>query len=235
MPDEIVTYPRFWKKVRRLPAQPDNFVQSALQLAAWTAGARGAALAAMDTDGWWRYSHFYGLPQSAQGKLMCARMPMQQAVPTLGPAENHEFFIRDYAAQPDALPELIAAGARSLWYTPLHGRKAGNRGILAIEWNEPQKRAPIAWQRQGLRLLAKMLALAMESGEAQKQAKRMTRLYDALAAVQRAVIGGHEGFFAAFCTAATQQGGFPLAWVGVRRGDVIEPMAHAGRAGEFVA
>lgn len=235
MPDEIVSYPRFWKKVRRLPTEPEKFVPSALQLAAWTAGARGAALATMDTDGWWRYSHFYGLPQSSQGKLMHVRMPMQHAVPMLSPAENLESFIRDYAAQADALPELIAAGTRSLWYTPLHGRKASNRGILAIEWNQPQKRAPIGWPRQGLRLLAKMLALAMESGEAQKQAKRMTRLYDALAAVQRAVIGGHEGFFAAFCTAATQQGGFPLAWVGARRGDVIEPMAYAGRASEFVA
>jgi diguanylate cyclase (GGDEF)-like protein len=234
MPDKILTYPRFWKKLRRLPTQTDNFIGAALQLAAWTAGARGAALATMDSDGWWRYSHFYGLPDIAQGKLMHVRLPLQHAVPTLTSIETGELFIRDYAAQADALPELIAAGTRSLWYTPLHGRKAGNHGILALEWNHPLTKPPIGWQRQGLRLLAEMLALAMESGEAQKQARRMTRLYDALAAVQRAVIGGHEGFFAAFCKAATQQGGFPLAWVGVRRGDVIEPMAHAGRAADFV-
>ncbi len=234
MPEELPTYPRFWKKLRRLPTQPDHFVQSALALAAWTAAARGAALATMDGDGWWRYSHFYGLPDTAQGKLMHVRMPIQHAVPTLSLVDNRELFVRDYPTQADALPELIAAGTRSLWYTPLHGRKAENRGILALEWDQPQKMPPRGWQRQGLRLLAEMLALAMESGEAQKQARRMTRLYDALAAVQRAVIGGHEGFFAAFCTAATQQGGFPLAWVGVRQGDVIESMAHAGRASAFV-
>ena len=104
MPDKILTYPRFWKKLRRLPTQTDNFIGAALQLAAWTAGARGAALATMDSDGWWRYSHFYGLPDIAQGKLMHVRLPLQHAVPTLTSIETGELFIRDYAAQADALP-----------------------------------------------------------------------------------------------------------------------------------
>jgi diguanylate cyclase (GGDEF)-like protein len=237
MPDELITYPRFWKRFRRLPSETESFMQSALELAAWTAEARGAALATMDSDGWWRYTHFHGLPDLARAKLMHVRLPLSQrgGIPALSSVANRELFIRDYATQPDALPELIATGTHSLWYASLRGKNAGHRGVLALEWNKPLRQAPTGWRRQGLRMVAQMLALAMEGGEGQKQAKRMTRLYDALAAVQRAVIGGHEGFFAAFCAAATQQGGFPLAWVGVRRGDVIEPMAYAGRAMEFVS
>ena len=235
MLDEPLTYSKFWKKFRRLPRQTEPLIQSALELAAWTVRARGAALATMDADRWWRYTHFYGLPETSQGKLIHIRLPMQPAISTRIAIKNRDTFIRDYAAEPDALPELMAAGTRSIWYTPLYERDSANHGVLALEWNQEPPMPPIGWQRQGLRMLAQILAMALESGEAKKQSKRMTRLYDALAAVQRAVIGGHEGFFAAFCTAATQQAGFPLAWVGVRRGDLIEPMAYAGRAVDYVA
>ncbi len=235
MTAEAVTYQQFWKQFRHLPAETELFVSAALKLAAWTVGASSAAVATMDSDGWWRYTHFQGLTADAHSKLAPIRLPMQTMLARDVSTANQEMFIRNYPSQAEAVPELIALGTHSLWYLPLYGRKIAQRGFLELQWNEIQSHAPTGWPRRALRLLLPMLALALESEEARKQSQRMTRLYDALAAVQRAVVGGHEGFFAAFCAAATQQGGFPLAWVGIRRGNFIEPMAYAGRAADFVA
>jgi two-component system CheB/CheR fusion protein len=67
--------------------------------------------------------------------------------------------------------------------------------------------------------------------------KRLERLYAVLSQVNEAIVRtpGEQPLFAEVCRIVTEQGDFPLAWIGLVNGRTVAPVASAGREDDYRA
>ena len=132
-------------------------------------------------------------------------------------------------AQRDALDVdlLAASGAGSLTYHTEHRRRDGT--VFPVEINI--RRVRVGDSGYWVSVLRDVSArVAVE-----ERAATLRRLYDALLAANRAVVqsADRDALFARICETCVDFG-FKLAWVGVRSGDAVIPVAVAGACAGYL-
>jgi len=155
-------------------------------------------------------------------------------------------FLTQYGYQDAEVAGLTVADLRSeldeeLWFEEWAGLATGGPATYEAEHRTKDGRVfpvevslkPI--EIDGQSLLAAVLHDIGERAESRVRLERMTRLYEAVSASNRAVIFSkdEQEMFARICGACTDYG-MRMAWIGLRDGDKILPAHFSGAGGEYL-